>query len=577
MKRISLKVWLDKIQKVAIRFPFSLFFLLGLAFLLFLKINKHEVDINLRIWTFFSMGIAVSVAISLFSEEFHSKIYRAGLNILAIIVLLLYSYLLPPKFESVDFYQIITIVISFVLAVFFASFFKKNNDIPFWEFSKKTVVQLIIAGVFSQVLMLGLSLAILSLQKLFNINIQNEVYSNLAVLCYALFGPIYFLANLPDENEKREQIYTFDKFLKVLGLYIISPILALYTLILYVYLIQIMAKWELPNGWVSMLVSILGLGGFLTLFILYPLRQENENKWLRLFYRIFPLILIPLIVLMSVGIFRRFSDYGITINRCYVLLLNVWLFALSVYLFVSTSKHLKWIVITFAAVLFLASVGPWSVYSVTENKLSTQLAELFAKADMLENGKIPTEMKTNLQIDSVSQSKMIENIRYLSDNYGKKSIQPLFLDSIEDKSVNTILNNLHLNYESLFAEQDYVSAFLPSGYLLDIKGYDNMLDMNINRDNQSIFKDENVKVFSKKNEIFVEFANPLSLDFSINLDPKINELKALGQKNSNRAYSVTELTIDGPNYKLIISSITAQYSKEISSLVITECSARLFY
>ena len=578
MKKISIKSWLLKLQIVAQRFPFTLFFILGLSFLFFLEINKLNNDIQPHTWTFFSLGVIVSLAVSLYAEDIkRNKMLWVAIQLVSISVLLIYCYTLPEKFESINYFQSIAIGVSFVLTAFFASFLKKNTDVSFWEFSKTAVMQLVIAFVLSQVLMLGLSLAVLSLQELFHIDIKNEVYQNLAVICYALFAPIYFLSNIPYDTEKYKEEFQFAAFLKILGLYILFPILMLYTLILYVYLAQIIVKWELPNGWVSTLVSVLGLGGFITMFILYPLRKQNTNKWLDFFYRIFPLILFPLLVLMSIGIFRRFSDYGITINRSYVLLLNLWLYLICIYLFITKSNHLKWIVISFSTVLFFASIGPWSVYSITKNKLTNELTELFANAKMLENGKIPLKMKTDVQIDSVSQSKMIENIRYLASNYGKKSIQPLFVDSIENKSVNSILNSLNLKYESLFAQQDYVSAFLPSGYQLDIKGYEYLLNINIYRDDQIIFNDENVTVSSKGNKIRIEFKKNKSADIIIDLDTKIKELNLLGQKNENRKFGIKELTIDGKNYRFVISNINAHFLIEKSSFVITECNAQLFY
>ncbi|HRZ97756.1 MAG TPA: DUF4153 domain-containing protein, partial [Paludibacter sp.] len=351
MKKISLKEWGDKIQSVALRFTFPVFFIIGLSVLFFIQINQKDADIKERLWIFFGLAIPLSIAVTLFSEDYKNKMLRAGLNLLATAILVIYAFTMPAKLFEYHYYQVITLGIVFSLSSFVVSFFRKESDISFWEFSKTTVLQLIIAFIFSQVLMLGLSLAILSLDKLFNINISEKVYGNLAVICYALFAPIYFLANVPDEFEKRKQEFRYDKFLKMLGLYIMLPILALYTIILYVYAIQIVAKWELPNGWVTWLVSVLALGGFLCMMIVFPLRLQ-ANKIAVFVSRFFPVILFPLIILMTVGIFRRFDDYGLTINRAYVFLLNFWLYGICIYLFITQSRHLKCIVITFSVIAF---------------------------------------------------------------------------------------------------------------------------------------------------------------------------------------------------------------------------------
>ena len=334
MKKISIKNLLEKLQLVAARFPFVLFFILGLGFLFLLKINRQHIDIKPYLWVIFSLGIFLNLSVTLFAERYKSILVRNAINLLSIILLVAYCLTLPDKFESVHFFKVIAIGISFILSIFVIAFLKKENDESFWEFSKTIIIQSLIAGLFSQVLFAGISLAILSLKELFKVPIDNKIYENLAVICYVYFGPIFLLANLTQESEMHKPELNFNKFFKILGLYIFLPILALYTLILYVYLAQIIVKWELPNGWVSMLVSVLGLGGFLTMHILYPLRGENENKLVNTLSRYFSVILLPLMVLMSVGISRRFSDYGITINRLYVILLNVWLYGICIYLYI---------------------------------------------------------------------------------------------------------------------------------------------------------------------------------------------------------------------------------------------------
>ena len=120
--------------------------------------------------------------------------------------------------------------------------------------------------------MAGLSLALLSLDKLFGMNIPDNSYGYLSVLCFVLFGSVYFLSSLPRlSKSEEEKTVDFPKIYKILGLYILLPILGIYILILYVYLAKIIVTWELPNGWVSWLVSILGIVGYLTISLLHPL------------------------------------------------------------------------------------------------------------------------------------------------------------------------------------------------------------------------------------------------------------------------------------------------------------------
>ena len=434
MKKFSVQILLQKLQLVALRFPFALFFIIGLAFELFLKINDKNIEIPDRNWAFFSVGIPLTITMALFLEKFQSLILRVGINLLAIIMLLLYCFSLPYKLLPADVSQLGVLGIVFTLSAFVVSYFNKNTDISFWEFSKSSVLQLIISFIFSQVLMLGLSLAILSLKELFKIDVDPKVYGNLAVGCYALFAPIYFLANVPDKTEKYNQEFSFHKFLKILGLYILLPILALYTLILYVYLIQIIVKWELPEGWVSWLVSILALGGFLCMMILYPLRLNPENKLVSIFLKYFPVILLPLLVLMTIGISRRFDDYGLTINRAYVFLLNFWLYGISVYLFFTRSAHLKWVIISFVTIAFISSVGPWSVYNVTRRTMVNEIGQLLNEARLLKNGKVVDNSSFKIKVNDSLGTKLVTKVEYVCVNFGGGSIQQFYKDTIGHKT-----------------------------------------------------------------------------------------------------------------------------------------------
>ncbi|HBB07673.1 MAG TPA: DUF4153 domain-containing protein, partial [Bacteroides sp.] len=50
-------------------------------------------------------------------------------------------------------------------------------------------------------------------------------------------------------------------------------------------------------------------------FALYPARVKYGHRKDRLIARLLPALALPLLLLMSIGIARRFMDYGITINR----------------------------------------------------------------------------------------------------------------------------------------------------------------------------------------------------------------------------------------------------------------------
>jgi hypothetical protein len=575
MNKFSMKKLLDQIHAVSLRFPFTLFFILGLTFLFFLKINKPTIEILPSRWVFFSISIALSLVVTLFSEEFKGNLIKIGLNLLLIIVLMIYCYFLPAKFEPVNFYQTISVGIVLILSAFVVPFLKKNNDIPFWEFGKTSVLQLIISGFFALVLYAGLMLAVFSLKELFKIEIHQKVYEQISVICFVLFAPLYFLTHITEENNMHTQEFTFNQFVRILGLYILLPILLLYCLILYVYLVQIVVKWQLPNGWVSTLVSVLGLGGFLCMFILYPLRLSGENKVASLLSKYFPIILLPLLVLMSIGILRRFEDYGVTINRLYVIILNAWLYGICVYLILSKSNHLKWIVISFVTVLFVASVGPWSVYKITERKMIGQISHLLDEAKLLKDGKVIDNTGKTIKLNPQLADTLSEDVKYVYNNYGVSKLQPLFRDSIGKKGWTQVFQILGIG--ELPVKDTYFNAWIDrkNSTLTDINTYHSFVYLpGFNSGKTEILNNSTVDIKMKDLQIEINTKSAGAKTFKILLKPKLKEIIQLYK--AEKSFSMEKMTIENENSRLIINSVHGNYYSQNDSIYISDCDALLF-
>ena len=377
--KFSFKNFGEKLQQALMRFPITIAAILTFAVLMIIQIHNNFKDLfDERLWWMLGLTILLSLAFYLFAENRIGCLLKNILNVLLIACVAWFTLTLQKPVVEAEIIRILVLGVSFGAAVFFAPYITGKRPLEFWNYVLNVIYQLITAYVFAGVLMAGLSLALLSLDKLFGMNIPDNSYGYLSVLCFVLFGSVYFLSSMPRlSKSEEEKTVEFPKIYKILGLYILLPILGIYILILYVYLAKIIVTWELPNGWVSWLVSILGIVGYLTISLLHPLLllpnpqkfapqppkggvQEGQAKivtFLKSFSNspfrglggLFPLIYLPLLILMFVGILRRLSDYGITINRLYVLLLNLWLFGVSIYLFITRTRQVKWIYISFAA------------------------------------------------------------------------------------------------------------------------------------------------------------------------------------------------------------------------------------
>lgn len=581
MKKLSLQTWISKFQLVLVRFPFTLIFIVGFAVLCFLHIQKTDIEIKDSLWVFFGLGTLLNVAVTLYLEDIQNHTLRILLNVASFVLLLVYCLTLPDKLIDYQRFQLVALALVFVLSAFSVSFLKKNSEIPFWNFSKESIIQLAISAAFAAVLFGGLGLAILSLDKLFNIHVSPKVYGDLSVFSFVLFAPVYFLSNIPDKTEKRKQEVSVEKIIKIFGLYILLPILLIYTLILYVYLIQIVFKWQLPNGWVSTLVSVLSLGGFLCMLILHPLYLSKENRTIERFIKLFPALLFPLLILMSVGIFRRIADYDLTINRLYVLILNLWFYGVSIYLLITKAGRVKWIVISFAMVTFLSSVGPWSVFSLTKNSLESQLGKQLTALHMLQNGKVILNQKVE-KSDSPTVIKTVETVRYLVMNYGAESLQSYFSTSLKNKTAFDILEQMDLeavqsdvnHYFHLYSNNDsciYNTNSYPTFVMLNT--YDNEKDLNRLK---NICENNELKIDLLGENLIVTNKLKNNSVFTIPLKDKIKSLIKESKEKRRERFSPDEMTLKGLNYKLVMKVVNGKHYDLKGEIILSNFEAYLF-
>lgn len=541
----------EKLQIAITRFPLTFACVIAVAVLFVLAIHTDTDNIYMK-WIMAGVVSAFgTLSIYLFAEFRLKKLLTSVINTVFIGLIFRLFSTFSNNISDANATQFVILTVSFFLAMFFVGYISEKNSLRWWNNLQDTLFHLVISAFFAGVLMAGLSLAIVSLDKLFGLKIDDEVYAYLAVFCFVLFMPSYFLSQLSEKNVSDESFsISYPVIFKILGLYILLPILAIYTLILYGYLFKIIASWELPNGWVSWLVSILGFVGFLTMVILHPLNLKGENKIIRFFSRFFPLIFFPLLVLMLVGIVRRFSDYGITINRLLVLILNIWFFGISIYLFISRSRQPKWILISFATIALLSAVGPWSVINLTEKSLKNELSQLLSDANWTNSD--ASQIKT---LDTAKQIRLSDVAYYLQRTYGIESIRPMFSSLGENATVENMLNKLEIT-DPQIVQNNYFTVNMPqASFDFDVTDYKKAIYLLKNYDKNELYKSDSVIITLENGNIKLVQNN---IETKITLDPNID--KALPMKGNS--LNAKDFTIENSDYKLIIFNLDGQRKAE---------------
>ncbi|MDR0330662.1 MAG: DUF4153 domain-containing protein [Chitinispirillales bacterium] len=414
------------------RFPVTVLLTVGWAALLFIRKGTFFGIVHSRVDICLAIGIFISLAAVLWLEDVVDYLRQQVITVAVTLFWGVYCLYLPEAFEFSVAKMIELAVIGIVafLSIFFVSFLARGKDRAFWNFSVQMVLQLALAQFFGMVIYGGLCLAMFAIESLLGVSdfLENS-YRYLSTLCFNLFVTIYFLASIPDKTSKCSEEISLNRYLKIFALYILTPIAAIYALILYVYLFKIVFEWELPKGMVSYMVSTLAVSGLLIIALLYPARLEGRNRFIVFLTRYFGLMILPLLALMTVGIFRRMGDYGITIHRGYLLLVNLWFYGIYIYLVLTKAERIKWIPISFAAIALFVSFGYWSVPNVTKHILVSELnGYLGGQKIPLFSEAVFEEFSKN--IGKEEWEKISSKIEYLNDRYGKESVQPFFSDSL---------------------------------------------------------------------------------------------------------------------------------------------------
>ncbi|SEA07457.1 protein of unknown function [Psychroflexus halocasei] len=366
--------------------------------------------------------------------------------------------------------------------VFFAPFLKEWNKIDYWNYLQQIVISITRAALFTFVIFGGLALAILAVDNLFNVHINDNVYGQLYVICLGIINTFIYLADFPKKIHNTQKL-AYSKALDVFLKFILIPILVIYLIIVYAYTFQILILWELPQGWVSYLISILAIIGLIIQIIIEPLRQTHPNILIRKFYPYFYILLFPLLILLFVAIYTRIADYNFTENRYFLVVLAFWIFGISLYMIFSNKKKLKIIPISLFILIILASYGPWSAFNVSINAQVKELEEMINKIKSNSDEFITVEedsqfrnitryLKKRNRLNELDASLGFKT-SYLQNSYtaGNQLLDSLY-GSDRDMSSRTAIENKYYHYNQL----NYKHQFN-----LDVKDYQTMVEIALNQ------------------------------------------------------------------------------------------------
>ena len=449
------------------RFPVTVAFAFALtAYLCYLVTTEGKAADNKLLMTtgyYLSVGTLLSLSLHLWAEEVKRRRVRVGVQVAAHLLLLadalfLYVYTMGARMVDIGIAHGAAIL-AIGLSVFFLPFFREKDDIPAWNFAQYALGTLALTVIVGAVMSGGISLLALSLHQLFGVAVSYKCYLYILIMCSLLLPLLMFLGLLPEGERKHDRTPQPTVFLHNILHYLFLPLAGLYLLVLYVYAATIIARWELPDGWVSWLVTALMAGVIGIEMGLYPSRVKSHKLTDERIARWLPLLTLPLLVLMTVGIGRRFLDYGITLNRLYLATLNAWFYFVCIGLAAGRARRISWIPVSFSLVFLLTSVLPVNYANLTRRVLLDEVKEALDGRWNLTEDQYEAWL---LSLPREEARAVEDKLHYLQDWFGRESIQDLVKDGVPYRRVTA--ENEPETEALNFNQAEHLTLEIPRGY-----------------------------------------------------------------------------------------------------------------
>ena len=361
-----------------------------------------------------------------------------------------------------------TLIVAIIITTATLAFRHSKDDREFWRLIMGAIIAAVVAGIGAGIFFGGLQLLLIGVETLFGISFYSEITLDIIIVCYMFICPVVWLQMLPSLTPNDERTIKMPRFLGGLLHFLFMPLVGAYLITLYIYLLKIIFIWELPEGMVSYLVTALMAGTIAILFCLYPTRFEEGHRFDKLVARWLPILTLPLLILMTVGIVKRFSDYGVTMPRLYVLTFNLWCYGVCLWLLRCKGSRVIWIPVSFATILLLTSVGPQN-YS--------NLAKVWIKHDIrtaLKGKKLPLNEREYDQLfksKAPEMQRVLAQLSYISSYYNE--------DDVSDILDSTAYGRRYDYADADTVQTEELSVYDDNFHACDIKSYATMVPVNI--------------------------------------------------------------------------------------------------
>lgn len=554
----------NSIKNTFKRFPFTIISaILATIFLILSTFDEYAEAYNnkmLSLGLVFVFGIFLYAFIKLFNEGLRNYYDLKNLKNNNLFKILSYVITLPILYgvyelvyhenKVLAFYDnnfiYFTLIAALVVGTSFVGKFNYHKD--FVVYVAKILRAFIISNIYSFIVFVGISGIIFALNSLFKFNFESTVYLRVAIFSFILFNVVTFFSDFPKVRDSFID-YKYPKAFRILLVYIITPIVIIYTAILLAYFVKILVLWQIPNNLIVNLV--IWFASFSIVYLFFLSRVETIT-FINKFKIVFPFTLFPLLGMMFFAIYLRIKEYGMTENRYIVIAVGLWIFlSLIYYIFYRENSNIS-IPIFLSVIILITGIGPASATSLSIRSQNARFEKLLRDNKMIAG----EEIKPNINIESDAKSQIVDIVSYMvrTDRVDKLSYMPKDFKLSEDSFTklfgfsNIIESKNYLGYS--YTDNLHTDSEL--GFDIDIEGYKHLiyvysLDDVVSSGNYKFEKDKKeIKIYKKSKS---DYKIIMTIDMA-----KLRDNLKLLYKTKDRI-ELEDLAIEKDGYKVLFTNI----------------------
>lgn len=503
MKKTSkIKKIFDSMKNSLDRFPFTIGISIACSVLGIISVAGENDDIALWLMPLI-LAVPLSMGLTLVFENFKDmrKEVKGIILLLAFGFIMFYKIVYLKDTEGMNFFRYTGTFFVFFAGGFIAACWKNRDIISVYVL--RVLNRLFTTILYAIVLFAGMSGILFTIDNLLKIRVDSKLYVYVWILVVGVFSVAFFLGGIPRNcDEVKENGVT--KFIKILLVNIVSPMLVIYTVILYIYFVKLVFIMEWPEVMVSHLVLWYAFISLVVIFFITKIK--DTTNWIKYIFKGLPIAVIPLLGLMFYSMGIRISAYGITENRYYVVIFGVWILYSMVSFVLGKGRDNIFVACALLGVILFSVYGPLKAESVGKWSQSKQFEMVMKKYNMLEGDQIVKSKETVTLEDRETVRSIlryfayeheIEELRFLPENFELNDTEKVFGFDIYEPYKEDI------NQEYFNAESKHNTVEISGYNVMSRYNYGRGEIIRVQGEYKIVLKDSVIRIY-KNNEFIYE-------------------------------------------------------------------------